>query len=364
MAVPRLSWAQALAWRMRRHHLDPRDGGSALEVVRRLCGVQAQVASAAALAVAVRQAKPSNSGLSRAVSRRSLVRTWAMRGTLHVLAADEAASYLSLLASARTWEKGSWQKAFLPAARMSRLADAVSATLESGAELDRDELIAAVAEQSGDRALAEEIRSSWSAVLKPLAWQGLLCNGSVRGSRVTFTTPAARIRGWSGLPDPDEAAGHVIPAYLGAHGPATMAGFDQWLLRGATPKARLRQWFAELGDGVAEVEVDGTTAYLRAEHVDDVAAAKPSTAVRLLPGFDQYVLGPGTSDPNLVPPAHRAAVSRAGGWISPVVVSRGRVAGTWEADEEVAVDLFGKRVAAKPLAAEVARMQRLMDGSR
>jgi hypothetical protein len=71
-------------------------------VVRRLCGVQAQVASAAALAVAVRQAKPHTTALSRAVSRRSLVRTWAMRGTLHVLAADEAASYLSLLASART----------------------------------------------------------------------------------------------------------------------------------------------------------------------------------------------------------------------------------------------------------------------
>ena len=360
MSVPHLSWDQALAWRMHRHHLDPPAGASAVDVVHRLCGVQAQVTSAAALAVAVRQAEPGTTAVPEALADGSLVRTWAMRGTLHLLAAEDAASYLALLASARTWEKASWQKAFLPAPQMARLTEAVSAALEGGAELDREQLVAAVWRHSGDEDLAEQIRSGWSAVLKPLAWQGLLCSGTARGTRVTFTAPAARVPGWSGLPDPDQAAGRVILAYLAAHGPATMASFDQWLLRGATPKAALRRWFAELGDGVAQVDVDGTTAYLRAEDVDDVAAAKPSTAVRLLPGFDQYVLGPGTSDPNVVPPAHRADVSRAAGWISPVVVSRGRVAGTWNADGDIAVDLFEEPVPAAALAAEVGRVQRLI----
>ena len=174
---------------------------------------------------------------------------------------------------------------------------------------------------------------------------------------MTFTAPAARIPRWSGLPDPDEAAERVILSYLAAYGPATVASFDQWLLRGATP---LRRWFADLGDGVAQVDVDGTTAYLRAEDVDDVAAAKPSTAVRLLPGFDQYVLGPGTSDQNVVPSAHRADVGRAAGWISPVVVRRGRVAGTWKADREIAVDLFEEPVPAAALASEIGRVQRLI----
>ena len=345
---------------MRRHHLDPPDGDRAVDVVRRLCGVQAQVTSAAALAVAVRQAEPGTTAVPEALSERSLVRTWAMRGTLHLLPADDAASYLALLASARTWEKAAWQKAFLPAARMARLTEAVSAALESGAELDRDELVAAVARHSADQDLAEQIRSSWSAALKPLAWQGLLCSGNPRGTRVTFAAPAARIPAWSGLPDPEEAAARVIPAYLGAHGPATVASFDQWLLRGATPKAALRRWFGDLGDSVAQVAVDGATAYLRAEDVDDVAAARPSTAVRLLPGFDQYVLGPGTSDPSVVPPAHRADVSRAAGWISPVVVSRGRVAGTWKANGDIAVDLFEEPVPAARLRAEVGRVRRLM----
>lgn len=345
---------------MHRQHLDPPDGGGAVDVVRRLCGVQAQVGSAAALAVAVRQAEPGTTALREGLSSGSLVRTWAMRGTLHVLAADDAASYLALLAGARTWEKASWQRAFLPAAGMARLTEAVSAALEGGAELDREELVAAVSRHSGDKDLADQIRSGWSTVLKPLAWQGLLCSGIPRGTRVTFAAPAARVPGWSGLPDPDEAAAHVVLSYLAAHGPATMASFDQWLLRGATPKAALRRWFADLGDRVAQVDVEGTTAYLRAEDVADVAATKPTTAVRLLPGFDQYVLGPGTGDPNVVPPAHRAEVSRAAGWISPVVVSRGRVAGTWKADGDIAVSLFERGVPASALSGEVRRVRRLI----
>ena len=61
---------------------------------------------------------------------------------------------------------------------------------------------------------------------------------------------------------------------------------------------------------------------------------------RLLPAFDQYVLGPGTKDPHLLDPRHRAEVSRAAGWIAPVVVHEGRVVGTWEADGAVRVSLF------------------------
>jgi Winged helix DNA-binding domain len=54
--------------------------------------------------------------------------------------------------------------------------------------------------------------------------------------------------------------------------------------------------------------------------------------VRLLPAFDQYVLGPGTKDPHVLDPARRGDVSRAAGWIAPVVLVAGRVAGTWEVE--------------------------------
>src|SRR6185437_8082890 len=123
--------------------------------------------------------------------------------------------------------------------------------------------------------------------------------------------------------------------YLGSYGPATPATFDDWLLRGATPKSLLKGWFAELATAgrLVSVNVEGQRRFVRVQDVEAMAAipAMPAnTSLRLLPAFDQYVLGPGTKDPHLLAPARRAEVSRAAGWIAPVVVRGGRVIGTWE----------------------------------
>jgi hypothetical protein len=356
----RVTWEQALAWRMRRHHLEELDGGGAVDVARQLCGVQAQVASSAALAVAARQQEPDADAAAKALEKRDLVRTWAMRGTLHLLPTEDAGSYLALLAGARTWTKGSWQKYYLSVDEMERLTEAVRTALESGDALTRDELVARIDEHSGATKLTEHVSSGWGTVLKPLAWQGILCQGPSEGGRVTFMRPDAWSPRWAGLPEEDVAAAHVVRGYLAAHGPATMTGFDQWLLRGGTPKAKLRRWFADLGEDVVTLDVEGTATYLLAEHEDELRSTRPSTTVRLLPGFDQYVLAPGTGDATVLDPAHRADVSRAAGWIAPVVVAGGRVVGTWAADNGTPVaDVWAKRVPAAKLAAEKKRMARL-----
>jgi hypothetical protein len=54
--------------------------------------------------------------------------------------------------------------------------------------------------------------------------------------------------------------------------------------------------------------------------------------VRLVPGFDQSVLGPGTADGRVTPTARRSFVSRQSGWIAPVVLVGGVVSGTWALD--------------------------------
>ena len=62
-----LTWPQVLAWRMRRQHLDPIGHVSVPEVVRRLCGVQAQVASSAELAIRVRRTSSRRGEVARAL---------------------------------------------------------------------------------------------------------------------------------------------------------------------------------------------------------------------------------------------------------------------------------------------------------
>jgi hypothetical protein len=85
--------------------------------------------------------------------------------------------------------------------------------------------------------------------------------------------------------------------------------------------------------------------------------------VRLLPAFDQYILGPGTGDSHVIPPAHRPDVSRTAGWIAPVLVVGGRVAGTFETREstlEITVFEDSSPAPAALLEAETARISNLM----
>jgi hypothetical protein len=155
-----------------------------------------------------------------------------------------------------------------------------------------------------------------------------------------------------------------MAAYLGAHGPATIEAFGHWLSGGWFGKQQLRVWFEELGDRIAEVDVGGDPAYVLVEDLDELVSTRPTKEVRLLAGFDQYVMGPGTGDPHVVPPGRRNEVSKQSGWISPVAVAGGAVCGTWELNQDVARIRWFKEAGRPPrraLTAEVARLSAILD---
>ncbi|TMC80074.1 MAG: winged helix DNA-binding domain-containing protein [Chloroflexi bacterium] len=348
---------------MERQLLDPVGRVPVAAVVRRLCGVQAQVASSAELAVRVRREKSQPGEVSRALSEGRLIKTWAMRGTLHLLTPEDAGTYLSLMASGRSWERPSWQSYFgVTPKQLDALREVVRETLD-GKVLTREELIAAVITRRGYGHLGEALRSGWGTLLKPYAWQGDLCFGPSRGNRATFMRPEDASSRWAALPQPDEAAAVVIVAYLRAYGPATIENFRNWLSRGRVSARQLRTWFSALGDRLGEVEVDGERRHVLAADLEDLGSTKPTSAVRLLPGFDQYVLGPGTEDGHVIPAARRRAVSLQSGWIAPVVVAGGVVSGTWSRDGDlVRVGWFKEtgRPPRKALEVEVARLSTIV----
>ena len=175
--------------------------------------------------------------------------------------------------------------------------------------------------------------------------------------------PQVASKAWAGVPDQEEAWPTVVLAYLGAYGPATIDNFSAWLSRGTIQKRRLKDWFAELGHSVTQVEVDGEVRYIPSEHADGLSQAAPRSTLRLLPGFDQWVLGPGTDDPHVVPQAHRRAVSKQSGWIAPLVVVDGVVIGTWKLEGnrvEVAWFSAASTAPTKALNAEVGRLSQIV----
>ena len=326
---------------MRRQLLDPVSDQTAAGVVRRLCGVQAQVASIAELCIRVRRKKSKPGDVARALREGRLIKTWAMRGTLHLLTPEEAGAFLSLIASGRSWERPSWQQYFgVTPKQLDALREVVRDALD-GRALTREELISAVIARRGYGHLGDALRSGWGTLLKPYAWQGDLCFGPSRGNRVTFVRPEDASSRWVRLPEPDEAAAIAIVAYLRAYGPATVENFHNWISRGRVSTRQLRTWFGAVGDRLREIEVDGERRYVLAGDLDELASTSVTKSVRLLPGFDQYVLGPGTDDAHVLPKARRTAVSKQSGWIAPIVVAGGVVRGTWEiAADEVQVAWF------------------------
>ncbi len=294
------------------------------------------------------------------------MKTWAMRGTLHLFRPEEAGAFLSLIASGRSWERPSWQRYFGMTPKQMEALRAAAREVLAGRVLTREELAAAVVTYRGLKHAGKALGSGWGTLLKPLAWQGDVCFGPNRGNRVTFMRPEDASSRWAGIPDPEEAAPIAISAYFRAYGPTTIGAFGNWLAGGWFSQRRLRAWFDELVDEVAEIEVDGERAYVLQEDVDELAATRPTRAVRILPGFDQYVLGPGTGDARIVPRERRTAVSRQSGWISPIVVVGGAVAGTWELDGDcVVISWFGEagRAPSRAVDAEVARIAAILGRS-
>ncbi|WP_433431444.1 DNA glycosylase AlkZ-like family protein [Nonomuraea sp. CA-141351] len=399
----KVTWPQILAWRLRRQFVSDHDAPDAVAVARRLCGIQTQVASSAQLAAAVRRGRPDHDEIDRALwSDRTLVKTWIMRGTLHLVPSDTLADYCAALSTLRFWEKGSWQRghgvtadeiAAIIGAVPRALSDGTPAEGTAGARmlgerpsggaapgegtpgqgvpggrmlggraLTREELVDAVVAVTGDVHLREALTSGWGALLKPLSRLGELCYGPPRDGRVTFTAPRAWLPGWpAALPPYEEAGVRVARAFLGAHGPATPEMFDTWLFGGVAKKTVLKGWFRDLAPELTEVETDdGQTLPALTEHLDDLAGTGPSTEVHLLPGFDQYILAAPRALAPLIPPPLKPKVSRQAGWISPVVVHEGRVAGVWEAKNgRITVDLAAP-VPQQPLDEAIARVRSLL----
>ena len=306
----------ALGLRLERQSLVRRaPAGSLVEVAGRICGLHAQVLSAADLQAWSRVEGHARGDLERALwDERSLVKTWLMRGTLHAVPAADLPVYVGALHNRGEWEKA-WLRAFgATPTQMERLIEAIGDALD-GACLTRAELIAAVTPRVG-RALAAEMKSSWGTFFKPAARRGILCFGEP-GQNVTFV----RADQWLGLRfdlERDEARAELLRRYLRLYAPAGPADFKLWL---GSSRAVPQSW-RDLGGELVEVE---PKRFALAADVPRLTT-KPA-GVKLLPGFDGYVLHPNTDRP--VPPEFMPRVSRTAGWISQTIVERGRVVGTW-----------------------------------
>jgi hypothetical protein len=350
-----LTWAKVLGWRVRRQLLDPVGTGSVVDVVERLGAVPAWPDAAMELAVGARRTDGRTGDAARALAADQVVKVFAFRGATHLMTPQDAGAYLAVRASSRMWELSSWVSFYrLAPEDWPRFREYVRTALADG-PLTISELSAAFARSSRYRHLGSIIDGGNETVLKPLTWQGDMGMAPARDGEMTFRR-LDDVPGWSGLPDLEVAGPAVVAAYLHTYGPAAAERIHDWVGKGlGARRPAVTRWLGLLEERLATVTVEGVEVLALREDLDGLRAASASTAVRLLPGRDPWVMAPGTSDTRVVPPGRRELVSRTAN----MVVARGALAGTWTVREgRLAVSWFEEsgRVARTALEAEAARL--------
>ncbi len=281
--------------------------------------------AAAELATGARRTDGKYGDTARALAAGKVVKVFAFRGATHLMTPRDAGAYLALRASSRMWELPSWESFYgLAPSDWPRFREYVRRALADG-PLTRSELAAALGRSRRYRHLRSTVAEGNDTLLKPLTWQGDMGLGPVRDGETMFLR-LDDVPGWAGISDLDEAGPMVVAAYFRTYGPATPDRVYDWFGKGLGAKRPdITRWLHQLDDQCEQVTIDGDRVLVLREDVDDLRTTQASTAVRLLPGRDPWVMAPGTSDTRVVPAARREAVSRSAN----LVVSRGVVAGTW-----------------------------------
>jgi hypothetical protein len=252
---------------------------------------------------------------------RTLVKTWLVRGTLHLIPSTDLPIYSAAMRNL-TWTPGWFKWLRMSEHELDALVAAMGDAL-SDEPITKEELTARVG-RGRPKHIREAISGSWGSLLKPAARRGLLAFGPSRGTNVTLVNPRHWLRRWTEV-DTDDATAELARRYLRAYGPATKKDFVRWF--GYLRRGRVDPWPA-LAKELADVDVEGTRLQLLATDLRALTKKAPAPSVQLLPPFDPYLMGHESRD-HLFDKVHRWKVSRVAGWISAVVLVDGRVEGTW-----------------------------------
>jgi hypothetical protein len=325
-----LTWAAVGARRLERNLLaTPSPDAHPADVSAAMCGTHAQVMAAAEVSSALRMAHGTRADVQKALwDEHSLIKTYGLRGTVHLFPARDLAMWTWALAAMPSRTAAFPEGVRLTADESRRIVDAMAAALED-AELTADELDAEIVSRvgtwAGERSM-DAFQSKWPRwrmALYDAVIEGVICFGPNRGAKVTWTSVPRLIPGFAPI-DGAESVRALLAAYLRAYGPSTPQWFARWV---AAPKSWADSAFASLGTEIVEVDVDGTRAWILAE--DRGFRAAPVSGVRLLPYFDAFTIA--WQPRQLMFPGRAAERALAGGQAGPVpqLLVDGVVAGVW-----------------------------------
>jgi winged helix DNA-binding protein len=296
-------------WAARAHAngLGERRATTVAGAVGAVVALQGQDVRATRLAVRARTDGLTHAAVDAAVDRGDVVRTWAMRGTLHLVAAEDLRWLVRAVGPY-------FRDRQAPRRRQLGLDDAACARGVA-------ELTSILTEPRTRAEIVERVSLDLPGQAAPYllsfaALGGVLCRGPERGAEPTYVLVDDWVRG--------DRNDQLARRYLLGHGPATPADLAAW---SGLPLTVARAAFAEIRDSLEPVG----DRFVLAD-----APRGEATGLRLLGHFDALLLG---YRERAIPPDQATAIQSGGGFIMPAVSVGGRVVGTWRLSTQDTVDV-------------------------
>lgn len=318
-----LSWSEARRLRVHAQGLGADRVTDVESAVRAAGAIQAQDRLGMLLGVGTRSIGLTAADVDRARNvERSVVRSWFMRGTLHLVPAPDFRWMLGLLGE-KMDAKALKRRADLGISQddHARVLEFFQSHLAGGGSIMRTEITGAL-ESASLPAAGQAPRH----LLRTASMLGVICFGADHAGEESH----ALIDDW--LPDPGfepvDPAAELTRRYFAAYGPATAADFRWWT---GLPAADTRRGFEAIADELAEVSVEGTPMWMTAKAVSEIdrVLAASEHRVRVVGPFDPYLLGYAKRELGVRNSLLRR-INAGGGMIRSCVLVDGRLVGTWD----------------------------------
>ena len=292
----------------------------AADVVRWLGALQAQDYHQAIWAIGSRMQAGTVAKVERAIDERQVVRTWLMRGTTHFAPPEDVRMLLAIVAPrlaagvARRREQIG-----LDETDVARSAELLGHALSGDRRLSRPEVMGLLEDNGVATAGGHGYHILWR-----LAQGGLICLGPMQGRQQTFVL----LDDWAPrgqASEPGDAVAELAGRFATSRGPVTAHDLARWA---GIAVGDARRGLAA-ATGLVTREIGGAEHWLAADGADAEPAAAERRRTYLLAGFDEFMLGYKDRDGILAPEHASKVVPGANGVFRPIVVTGGRIVGTW-----------------------------------
>lgn len=288
-----------------------------------ICGVQAQDAFAARLAIWARTSSIKKSHIEAAlVKEKSIVRTWCMRGTLHLLAASDLGWLLPIMGPLQIKKsQRRYKELDLTVETWDQALGALRNILGGGRPLTRAE----IANRMSEGGIPIEGHRIYH-ILRRTALEGVICCGPDREAEPTYVLLADWVHIEKEGKNGDTLA-ELARRYLSAYGPAQPEDMAVW---SGIPPREARSAFEAIMGELVELDSNGSRLWTLKVHESWLDESHNTQGyVRLLPAFDPCLLGY-RSRRLIVPEQHAKRIHPGGGIIRPTLLVSGKDAGIWK----------------------------------